>query len=75
MAKKKPVADKPSEKKDAGNCPVSGEACQKDCEPKECSMDILESAQEPIQESSPKKSDLENHPKFDKYKTSGGKPL
>lgn len=74
MAKKKP-AEKPAEKKDAGHCPVSGEACQKECEKESCSMDILEHAPEAYSEkSSPKGSDLENHPKFDKFKT-GGKPL
>ena len=60
--------------KDAGHCPVTGEACQKDCEKESCSMDILEHAPEAQSEkSSPKGSDLENHPKFAKFKP-GGKP-
>lgn len=71
MAKKKPAAEKP---KDAGHCPVTGEACKKGCEKESCSMDILEHETEDQKEkSSPSGSDLENHPKFDKFKT-GGKP-
>jgi hypothetical protein len=67
VAKKKPV-EKP---KDSGHCPVTGEACEKDCEKQSCSMDILEHSA--IEKSSPKGSDLDKHPKFDKFKT-GGQP-
>lgn len=82
MAKKKPSENK------ASICPVTDEACKKDCAKESCSMDILENAQsgfDPAKpgsdktvefeiKSSPKGSDLENHPKFAKFKT-GGKPL
>lgn len=64
---------KSAEKKDAGHCPVTGEACQKDCEKESCSMDILEHAPEASKKSSPKGSDLDSHPKFAKFKT-GGQP-
>ena len=64
----------PSKPKDAGHCPVTGEACKKGCEKESCSMDILEPETEVQKEkSSPTGSDLENHPKFAKFKT-GGKP-
>ena len=59
--------------KDSGKCPVTGEACQKDCEKESCSMDILEHAPEASEKSSPKGSDLDSHPKFAKFKT-GGQP-
>lgn len=66
MAKKKPSENKPS------LCPVTDEACKKDCAKDECHATVSQDVA--LKESSSKKSDLENHPKFAKFKT-GGKPL
>lgn len=89
MAKRQPskAAEKAAEKKDAGECPVTDAPCENNCAKDECqatvSQDVAqkmidsgeaEIPSESIVKSSPKGSDLENHPKFDKYKT-GGQPL
>lgn len=56
----------------SGVCPVTDAPCEKDCAKDECHATVSQDVA--LKESSPKKSDLENHPKFAKFKT-GGKPL
>lgn len=56
----------PEEK--SGLCPVTDASCEKSCGPEECKGSVSE-----LVESS-SKTDLENHPKFAKFKR-GGKPL
>lgn len=60
---------KPAESKPAGECPVTDAPCEKSCGPDECKGSVSEVSEK----SSPKGSDLVNHPKFDKFKT-GGQP-
>lgn len=69
---KSKLIDALSAPKETGTCPVTDEPCKKDCAKDECHASVSQDVAP--KESSPCESDLENHPKFAKYKT-GGKPL
>lgn len=64
--------EKPIQSAKAGECPVTDAPCEKNCAKDECQATVSQDVA--LKESSSKKSDLENHPKFAKFKT-GGKPL
>jgi len=56
-----------------GECPVTGEACAKECEADQCQTTVSEMLAEdaPVVESSSKESELAKHPKFAKFKSQG----
>ncbi len=74
MAKKKAA-----EKKDAGECPVMDAPCEKSCAPDQCQAEVRSDISPSLDhelgkvKSSSVQSDLDKHPKFDKFKT-GGQP-
>lgn len=70
-AKAKAAAKKAAEQKPASACPVTDEPCKKDCAADSCDAHV---PSEPVIKSSSNESGIANHPKFDKYKTSGGQP-